>query len=85
MFINETYQDPESDGYELLQSLNATTVTPIMARHPRIGGTFQLFMVRKNFYLWNIIEGTTRRFKEKDITTTLQSMTENEGEPKNFS
>lgn len=79
MFSRETYQDPESEGYELLQSLGLTTVTPIMAHTRQNGGTFHIFKSSENFYLWNIVEGTVRRFQDKDFDEILQSMIENDG------
>lgn len=79
VFAQETYQDPESEGYELLQSLGLKTVTPVMAHTRRNGGTFHIFRSDGNFYLWNIVEGTVRRFQDKDFDKILQSMTENDG------
>lgn len=79
MFIEETYQDPESEGYELLQSLSLKTATPIMAHTRQSGGSLHMFESNGNFYLWNIIEGTVQRFQEKYSDKILQSMTENGG------
>jgi hypothetical protein len=79
MFAQETFEDPEGEGYELLQSLGLRTVTPVMAHTRQNGGTLYLFKSRGNFYIWNIIEGTVRRFQDKDLEKILQSMTENAG------
>ena len=79
MFIWETYQDFESEGYELLRSLGLRTATRIVAHTRQNGGTLHMFESNGNFYLWNIIEGTVRRFQDKDFDKILQSMTENDG------
>lgn len=76
-----TYQDPESEGYELLQNLGLKTATvkPVMAHTRRNGGTLHIFESGGNFYLWNIVEGTVGRFQDKDFDEILQSMMENDG------
>lgn len=79
MFAQETFEDPEGEGYELLQSLGLRTVTPVMAHTRQNGGTLYLFESGGNFYIWNIIEGTARRFQDKDFDKILQSMLENRG------
>lgn len=79
MFIWETYQDPEGEGYEQLRSLGLRTATPIMAHARRNGGALQMFGSNGNFYLWNIIEGSIRRFQDRDFDKILQSMMENGG------
>ena len=50
-----------------------------MAHSRRNGGALHIFESGGNFYLWNIIEGTVRRFQDKDFDKILQSMTENDG------
>ncbi|KAI4214534.1 MAG: hypothetical protein LQ351_002951 [Letrouitia transgressa] len=71
MFPRETYQDPVSGGYGLLQSLGLKTVTPVMAHTRQNGGTLHIFASSGNFYLWNIVEGTVRRFQDKDFDKIL--------------
>ena len=75
----ETYQDPESEGQQLVQSYGLWTVTPVMAHTCQNGGTLHIFESHGNFYLWNIVEGTVRRFQDKDFDKILQSMIINDG------
>ena len=75
----ETYDDPESEGYGLLQILDLRTVTPVMSHGSRNGSHLHIFESGGSFYLWNLFEGYCSRFQDHDFDKILQSMTENNG------
>jgi hypothetical protein len=58
MFVEETYEDPEGQGYELLQDLHLKAATPMMSHTRQNGGHLHVFESGGLFYIWNIVEGS---------------------------
>lgn len=79
MMVEENYRNADSEGHEVLLELELQTATPIMSHSRQNGGIMHIFESGGNYYLWNLIEGTTGRFLNISFEEILKSMTEDEG------
>lgn len=75
MLVEDTYENADSEGYELLQELELKTATPIMSHTRQNGATFHVFESGGNYSLWNIIEGSASRFLNTSFEEILKTMT----------
>jgi hypothetical protein len=79
MFVEETYEDPESLGYDLLQDLHLKAATPIMCHTRQTGGILHIFESGGEYYLWNTVEGSVHRFQASSFTNILSAMKHDDG------
>jgi hypothetical protein len=79
MLVEDRYQNPDSEGYELLLELELETATPIMSHTRQNGAALHIFESGGNYYLWNFIEGSTGRFLNTSFEEILTEMTQDDG------
>lgn len=74
MMFRINWGDPESEGRDLVETLELKIATPIMSETRARGASLQIFESGGIYYIWNVISGTVSRFLDATLDEIVDAI-----------